>query len=498
MRSRCASLRLAGWGTVVFLVAGATAAAEVVETEMSVPGRIRYVTAVDLDGDSHADLVVLSLTGHSIDAVHHLSVFWQRPGSAFSEKPDTVWEVERGTVALDLSPTGGKSGVPADVYSLRADGVRAQRFSRTGVESRTVVKAALDHLVPGDQWTAVIDFVADWRGVGLEALVPEFPYPQLFPLGDKSNAGLALRTEPVATYWTSGSDKELRATTLNLLYSFPVPIATDQDGDGGPEIAFVERDRVTVFDAVATEKGGEALAKKVYPVRILSDAEVASDRFTVETRLVDLDGDKRADLLAVVYAEAGILELEGRVVVFLARADGSFAPTPDQEIVLAHALYSLTHVMDLDGDGSREIILPTADLGLWGYLRVLTTRKVSFDFNTLARSVGKGFDISAMARDDMTARLSKDHDLPVVKLQDMNGDGIVDVLIGSGEDRVCIFDGVRDPVHRFKSKPSTCFTADPYAIYTVVGLGGTERRDLVRYDPPGKDQGRLVLTVFRE
>jgi len=467
---------------------------------MSVPGRVRHVTAVDLDGDSLADLTVLSLTGRSLDAVQHLSVFWQRPGSTFPETPDTVWEVDRGTVALDLFPTGGKTGLPAALYSLRADGVRAHRFGRgAGVESSVVLRAALDHLVPADQSTAVIDFVADWRGMGLEALVPEFPHPRLFPLdGDSPAAGVALQTEPVATYWTSGSDKELRDATLNLHYSFPVPVAADQDGDGRAEIAFVERDRVTVFGTPAKADGSHALAKKIYPVRILSDEEAASDRFTVQTRLVDLDGDGRADLLAVVYRDAGILELEGRVVVFRARPDGSFAPAPDQEIVLPHALYSLTHVLDLDGDGAREIVLPSADLGLWGYLRVLTTRKVSFDFNTLTRAGEKVFDTSAMTRDAMTARLSRDHDLPVVKLQDMNGDGLVDVLIGSGEDRVCIHDGIRDPERRFRSKPATCLEADPYAVYVVVGLKNTGRRDLVRHDPVGKDPGRLVLTLFRE
>jgi len=500
MRSRCARARLSLAGAAWLVAAGPPAAAEVVEFSMSVPGRVRHVTAVDLDGDTHADLAVLSQTGHALDAVQHLSVFWQRPGSTFAETPDTVWEVDRGTVALDLSPAGGKTGVAAAVYSLRADGVREHRFGRlAGVESRVVLETALDHLVPADQWTAVIDFVADWRGMGSEALVPEFPHPRLFPLnGGGPAAGVALRTEPVATYWTSGSDKELRDATLNLLYSFPVPVAADQDGDGRDEIAFVERDRVTVFDTAARDGEGNALAKKVYPVRILNDEEAASDRFTVQTRLVDLDGDGRADLLAVVYRDAGILELEGRVVVFLARSDGSFAPAPDQEIVLAHALYSLTHVLDLDGDGAREIVLPSADLGLWGYLRVLTTRKVSFDFNTLARAGKKAFDTSAMARDEMTARLSKDHDLPVVKLQDMNGDGIVDVLIGSAEDRVCIHDGIRDPAHRFRSKPATCFEADPYAVYVVVSLSDTGRRDLVRHDPVGKDPGRLVLTVLRE
>jgi hypothetical protein len=231
-------------------------------------------------------------------------------------------------------------------------------------------------------------------------------------------------------------------------------------------------------------------------VRILTDEEAASDRFTVHGRLLDLNGDARADLLAVVYRETGIFQLEGRVVVFYCRRNGSFMPDPDEEVQVKNALYSLTHVLDLDGNGAPEIILPSAKLGLWGYLRVLTTRKVSFTFNTLARHGGSGFDTAAATRDDMTARLSKNYDLPVIKLEDINGDGLVDVLIGSGESRICIHTGLQGRERRFRPKPASCFEANPYAVYTIIDLSADDKRELVRYDPRSADPGRLVLTVL--
>lgn len=465
---------------------------------MSAAGRIRHVATADLDGDSRTDLAALSITGHAAASAYHLSVFFQRANRTFPEMPDIVWDLDRGSVALDLSPRGARPGSAASIYSLRSDGVWLNRFDRRrgAVDSSPVLNTPLEHLVPTDEWVAVVDFVADWRGHGDEVLVPLLPHPRLFSLNGPGPAGgIVLETAPVATYWTSGSDNELRAATLNLMYAFPLPVAADQNGDGRAEIAFVERNRVTVFDTTGSAEA-KTLSKTIYPVKILTDEEAASDHFTTRTRLLDLNGDGRADLLAVVFRETGIFHIEGRVLVFICRPDGSFDPEPDQHLQVNNALYNLVHVLDLDGDGTREIIIPSAKLGLWGYLRVLTTRKVSFDLNTVSYRGESGFDVAGMTTDSMTARLSKDYDFPVIKLDDINGDGHADVLIGSAEDRICIHEGTREGDRRFREKPASCFEANPYAVYTVIDLENDGKRELVRYDPRGDNPGRLVLTLI--
>jgi hypothetical protein len=476
-------------------------AVEVTESPLEAPGRIRHVAAVDLDGDALTDLVALSVTGRSSGAVHHLSVFWQRPGRSFPEVPDVLWELDRRIVALDLTPEDPQEGEPAPIHSLSADGVAKHRFRRLdgAVESSPVLETPLHHLIPGDEWMVVDNFVRDWRGNGPSMLIPAFPHPRLFAPGATDwSEGVSLDVEPVATYWISGSDKEVRRAALNVQYSFPVPVDADQDGDGSKEIAFVERNRVTVFAITATDEGGERIEKKVYPIQTLTEDETASDQFTVRPRMIDLNGDGRADLVVAIFRDTGIFQLEGRVLVFFCKVNGSFVSRPDQIIEVDNALYNLVHVLDLDGSGTREIVIPTTKLGLWGYLRLLTTHKVSFAFNTAEHRGESGFDVAAMATDSMTAKLSRTYDLPVIKLDDMDGDGLVDVVIGTGEDRVCIHDGVPDGDRRFRSKPSSCFGADPYAQYVVADLDGDGRKDLIRHNPTSESPGKIVLTLFGE
>jgi hypothetical protein len=209
-----------------------------------------------------------------------------------------------------------------------------------------------------------------------------------------------------------------------------------------------------------------------------------------------VNGNGRADLVVVVFRDTGIFQLEGRILVFFCKLDGSFVSRPDQVIEVDNALYNLVHVLDLDGSGTSEIVVPTAKLGLWGYLRLLTTRKASFAFNTAEHRGESGFDVMGMATDSMMVRLSKKYDLPVIKLEDMDGDGLVDVLIGTGEDRVCIHAGVRDRDKRFRSKPTSCFEADPYARYVIADLDGDGTKDLIRHNPTSENPGKLVITLF--
>ena len=78
------------------------------------------------------------------------------------------------------------------------------------------------------------------------------------------------------------------------------------------------------------------------------------------------------------------------------------AETVDQPVKVDNALYNLAHILDLDGSGTLELIIPSAKLGLWGYLRLLTTHKASFAFNTVAHD---GEAITAARATAMTASI---------------------------------------------------------------------------------------------
>jgi len=491
---------LLGCSSLAFSLTGVPFAA-VAESQLLVEGRIREVMAMDLDGDSLRDLVVLSVSGHSTKAKRRVSVFWQRARRKFREQPDTVWDLDPSITALDLFADPTRPEEESPLYSLRSDGVYLHHFHRDGrIDSRQILQASLPHLIPANESVAVFDFVAAWSGREQEILVPDFPHPRLFRFqGGSSSDSVALSTSPVASYRSSPSTLGMATSTLNTSYSFSTPVSADQDGDDRKEIVFVERNRVTVFDSIRQASLQDSPAKRVYPVRLLTDEEASSDRYSIRSQLVDLDGNGRLDLVTAVYRGTAVLELTGRIMIFRARPDGSFERDADQVLQLDDALYNMTQVLDLDGDGTKEIVVPSAKIGLWGYLRLLTTRKTSFSFNTLSLGPEGRFDPGKVIRDSMTVRLSQSYDLPVVALADTCGDGLLDLVIGRGEDQVCIHDD--DPQQarrRFTPRPRSCFKTDPYARFLHADMDGDRKEELIRYGTMGEERSRVVLTFLED
>jgi hypothetical protein len=205
------------------------------------------------------------------------------------------------------------------------------------------------------------------------------------------------------------------------------------------------------------------------------------------------------DLVAIAYRDAGFLELEGRIMVFLAGQDGDLPRQPDQELQIEHAIYPLTRVIDLDGDGRKEIQVPVAKLGLWGYLRLLTSRRVSFTIQTLPLGGDGRYDPERATRDAMTAKLSKKQDFPVAEPVDVDGDGRTDLVLGSGTERVCVHEGTAPGKgRRIRSEPRVCIAANPFLTYLHFDLDEDGGAELIRYDPGLEGSSELIVSYLRE
>jgi hypothetical protein len=462
----------------------APAATEVADSELLVEGRVRDVRTLDLDGDSLQEVLVFSVAGHAQSARRMVSVFWQDPTGRLPRAPHRTWELGRRVAALDATSGDGALGL----YSLQDDGVFLHTFRKDRpVHSLQVLRHAFPGLLPSDESIPLLDFAGPWKAPGnKDLLVPSLPFPLLFqgrrgPDGD----GITLPVTVAAQYSVSRTQPLLSSS-----YRHPAA-ATWRRPSGGHQLLFVERDAVAVLDPHHVLDGMAQM--RSFPVEILDEKEALADKDTVETRLVDLNGDRRLDLVAVVYRESGVLELSGRVMVFFARKDGSFRRHADQTLQVEDGIYYMTRIQDRDGDGRMEIMLPSYRLGIWGYLRVLTSGKINFTVNTLTLTADGVYDVEAATRDPFTIRLSDHFDIPAIVYGDFDGDAVEDIAVGRGETRMCIHRGLSGSEKRgFTAKPSHCFEADPYQRYVTGRLRG-HRDFLMRFRTAG--EGRNVVTV---
>ncbi len=494
-------------------------AAGLSQRQLQVEGRILYVVPANLDDDPRRDLVVFHISGQGRRAVRRASVFRHRVGGQFSAVPDITWTLDPGVVAVDIyeppvvpprSPEGtrdGQASAPrAQLFSLRPDGVYRHEFTghRTPPRARRVATAALGHLQPAPDDLVLFDFAADFDPTTGVPGTPEFllpTVPNFTLLRQAPNAGdelarIEVPVRPQASYGTRSLWDAPAASVIGRL-SLPLPTAADQNGDGGSDLIFLRHERLIVVHLDQVDAQGRAAAD-VFEVDIL-DPEAADEApFTVLHRLVDLQGDGRVDLVAAVFRDAGLFEPEGRIMVFRGRADGTFAAQADQQLAVDSGQYFLTLIEDLTGNGRREILMPAAKIGVFGLIKLLTGRKLSFTFVSFDPKADGAYDTGRDTRTSLRALISERNDVSVVFFADVDGDSVLDLLIGSQDDAVCVHQGsVENGRWEFPSRPSECIPESPFATFLHADLDGDGREDLMSYGVRGKASKTLTVTFVR-
>jgi hypothetical protein len=137
-------------------------------------------------------------------------------------------------------------------------------------------------------------------------------------------------------------------------------------------------------------------------------------------------------------------------------------------------------------------------LGVWAMIRAATTHKVAFDFVTVGLGPGGTFDTSRTWRDPVTLRLSSSkYDVPVILFANTDNDKITDLVVGTGANEVCVYNGIaRHPDRRFSSSAGLCFQTDPYAVFSKADLDGDGKDELIVEQTQSKSPGQLSVFLF--
>lgn len=128
----------------------------------------------------------------------------------------------------------------------------------------------------------------------------------------------------------------------------------DLDGDGALELVAVRNDKAFV----ARMRGG-ALQATAIALPLPADRLIAFDP-AFDVQFADCNGDTKADLLLTTSARRGD-ELEVRIDLFLARADGAFGDKQDARLRV-QTLAGAPQLVDCDGDGVLDLALRTVKL----------------------------------------------------------------------------------------------------------------------------------------
>jgi hypothetical protein len=298
------------------------------------------------------------------------------------------------------------------------------------------------------------DFLQDLNGDELDdLLVPDF-------------GGLTIALQEAdgsfATPMNLLAEPEMTLGATVVRYRLPRTSLADANFDGQTDVLLLEDRKLRVYAANTgggyDEQGtvlnlGLDIASKAQLQELENDRgdmDQSDLSIRVIERVADLDGDGAPDVLTEATHSRGVFDKSSDFAVHLGRnQDGWVHHTdpPDSVMVSKGMQFDLV-VEDLDGDGRKDLIIPSIQLGLGRVIKALFSGSMSMDLDFYrADELGHypakpNFSASTKVRIDM----KKGHaDVPAVLAADFSGDGIKDLLLQLNKDKLKITLGDGSP-----------------------------------------------------
>jgi hypothetical protein len=449
--------------------------------EIASPERVVQGDLADLDGDGRGDLVWIASRGLPPEEQRELRV--HLAGEDGTPSPTFSWRaaLPSGTAAYDLAELDGAPGT--ELLLLRRDRITVFSLGAEGPKLRDLPLAG-----------PTIAAVEDERGVDRLRLAREGlgPGPRLVVPGFGTAYVVAGDGTAVASLAVGGRANFLvpprpgpvfSESEMEIYFDHPRLAVGDVDGDGRADVVTSNRHELRVF---RQRDGGrfEAEPDLRQPLRRIALADHIRTSGSVRSEPHDFDGDGRLDLL-IAHASGSLLGGDTHVSIHRNR-DGKWdLGTDDQSFDVVDA-FGTHEVIDLDGDGRKELVMARVPTGVLQIVELLLTRSLDAEVAVYRPGSGDGalFEPkpwqrwkTSVAFDFETLR-SKGF-VPTLQA-DVNGDGVRDLLTPGEGVRLEVRLGDRTKGFQDVHIEQACDTGGRIRF---GDLDGDRRDDFVIYDP---------------
>jgi len=476
---------------VLFLLLAAAAAAPRFQPQaLIVEGEVAAVVPADLDGDGRKDLVVVYKTGIPPYQRRSFAIFWNRNG-VFAPRPDLTLAVDEAEAcAFDVGVVG--PGPAEELLLVTPRGLNAKPFpGRVPAPPRKLVEQGTLFHQPINGELPRVRVVYDLAGPNShDILLPSLGSLVIFR---RSGGRYEKAAELEVDMDVSGGPR--RNEGIEVRYGFPALHVVDADGDGLRDVIATQEDRVAIY----RQSPGFAFRpqpdfSRDFSVRTAADHR---ERGTSATTLVaDLDGDGYVDLIVRKQVFEGVTSAKNTIYVFLGRKDG-FSAKPAEILESEGVALFQTQLVDLNGDGRPDLVVPYTGFGVFSLIRMLTakTAKVSFQIYPFDARTRKFASEPISERElKFTLPLSGESDLQAVSLTaDVTGDGRPDLIFGSSEDQLEIYPAIGNG--EFAPSPAETVVVRAAGVLDAVDLNGTGRNDLILYYPKTRGHRSEIVVL---
>jgi hypothetical protein len=270
----------------------------------------------------------------------------------------------------------------------------------------------------------------------------------------------------------------------------------DFNADGRRDIITTEDDEV----AVHFQNGGRFSPEHDYQIHfdVRTQEEKIEGIASIMTTISDLNDDGYADAVVTKQTAKGLSNFRGVINIYYGGPDG-YSAEQDQVIISEGTASSISFIRDVNGDGRRDLILPSVKISISAIIRFLITRSVPIHLNIfLLNEEGRFSDRADFTKEvKFKIDLSGDSDTQAMDLDgDYNGDKRKDFVFATDEDELSIYLGITGGDRLFSKKPVTKVEANAFGQLSSPDLNNDGYSDMIIYYPQNKDRKGMVEVLI--
>lgn len=164
------------------------------------------------------------------------------------------------------------------------------------------------------------------------------------------------------------------------------------------------------------------------------------------SQLEDVNNDSIVDLMVRFSKTDGVLDRQNNYEIYLGKENGSkveFSQKPDSVLEVDGTTVAVKTI-DLDGDKKSEVLLTSLDIGVSQIIGALLSGSIDQDVYVFKMNGEDKYEEDPKVSKDVELSFSLSsgkRGQPVVKAADFNGDGLKDLLFSNGEKSMKIYMG---------------------------------------------------------